>query len=302
MGKRVKNQKGRKNKNSTLQKSGKHEKYNIDDEIVIGLNVNDISRVNIQKANTKKTPKKDNKVSKMIKWLSILFLIIIAILLFFMSPIFNLEEIRINGNNIITTNECLELSKLEVGQNIYQISKKQIKDNIKKNAYVEKVYVSRKLPNIIEITIQERERNFMLELENNEYAYINNQGYILEKNYNKLDSVIITGFSTKAENIIVGNRLCDNDLKRLENVLKIVDAAQINNLLQYITKIDIEDKNDYKLILEEEKKVVHLGDITSISTRMLYLKAILEKEKGIEGEVFINGNVNTDKAFFREKV
>lgn len=302
MSKKVNNKKGRKNKNSTLPKSGKHEKYNIDDEIVIGLNVKDISKVNIQKANTKKIPKKDNKASKIIKYLSILFLIIIAILLFFMSPIFNIEEIRINGNNIITTNEYIELSNLKIGQNIYKTSKKQIKSNIKKNAYVEKVYVSRKLPNIVEITIQERERTFMLELENNEYAYINNQGYILEKDYNKLDYVTITGFSTKIENIIVGNRLCDEDLKRLENVLKIVDAAQISNLAQYITKIDIQDKSNYKLILEGEKKTVYLGDITSISTRMLYLKAILEKEKGIEGEVFINGNVNTDKAYFREKV
>lgn len=302
MSKKVNNKKGRKNKNSTLQKSGKHEKYNIDDEIVIGLNVKDISKVNIQKANTKKIPKKDNKASKIIKYLSILFLIIIAILLFFMSPIFNIEEIKINGNNIITTNEYIELSNLKIGQNIYKTSKKQIKSNIKKNAYVEKVYVSRKLPNIVEITIQERERTFMLELENNEYAYINNQGYILEKDYNKLDYVTITGFSTKIENIIVGNRLCDEDLKRLENVLKIVDAAQISNLAQYITKIDIQDKSNYKLILEGEKKTVYLGDITSISTRMLYLKAILEKEKGIEGEVFINGNVNTDKAYFREKV
>lgn len=302
MSKKVNNKKGRKNKNSTLHKSGKHEKYNIDDEIVIGLNVKDISKVNIQKADTKKTAKKDNKVSKIIKCLSILFLIIIAILLFFMSPIFNIEEIRISGNNIITTNECIELSNLKIGQNIYKTSKKQIKNNIKKNAYVERVYVSRKLPNIVEITIQERERTFMLELENNEYAYINNQGYILEKNYNKLDYVTITGFSTKIENIIVGNRLCDEDLKRLENVLKIVDAAQISNLAQYITKIDIQNKNNYKLILEGEKKTVYLGDITSISTRMLYLKAILEKEKGIEGEVFINGNVNTDKAYFREKV
>lgn len=302
MSKKVNNKKGRKNKNSTLQKSGKHEKYNIDDEIVIGLNVKDISKVNIQKANTKKIPKKDNKASKIIKYLSILFLIIIAILLFFMSPIFNIEEIRINGNNIITTNEYIELSNLKIGQNIYKTSKKQIKSNIKKNAYVEKVYISRKLPNIVEITIQERERTFMLELENNEYAYINNQGYILEKDYNKLDYVTITGFSTKIENIIVGNRLCDEDLKRLENVLKIVDAAQISNLAQYITKIDIQDKSNYKLILEGEKKTVYLGDITSISTRMLYLKAILEKEKGIEGEVFINGNVNTDKAYFREKV
>lgn len=39
MSKNVRNQKGRKRKNSTLPKNGRHEKYNIDDEIVIGLNI-----------------------------------------------------------------------------------------------------------------------------------------------------------------------------------------------------------------------------------------------------------------------
>lgn len=299
MEKKIKNKKGRKNKTSTLQKSGKHEKYNMDDEIVIGLNVKDINRVNIQKANTKKASKKSPKI---IKWLSILFLIIIAILLFFMSPIFNVEEIKISGNNIITTNECIELSKLKIGQSIYQMNKKRIKDNIRKNPYVEEIQISRKLPNIIEITIKERIATYMLELGENEYAYINNQGYILEKSYTKLDTIILTGFSTKIENINAGNRLSDIDLNKLETVLKIVDSAQNNDLLQYITKINIEDKNEYILILEEEKKMVYLGDTSNISTRMLYLKSILEKERGIEGEIFINGNINTDKAFFREKI
>lgn len=298
MGKKVKNQKGRKNKNSTLTKTGKHEKYDIDNEIVIGLN----TITPVVKKGTVKKSKKENKKSKAIKYLCIMFLIIIAILLFFMSPIFTLNEIEIKGNSKISTSECLELSQLEIGQNIYKLNKMQIKNNLKQNAYIEKVSISRKLPDKIEITIKERKATYQLELENNEYAYINNQGYILEKSNIKLENIIITGFSTKIENINVGNRLDENDLKKLETVLKIVDSAQNNDILSTITKIDIENKNEYKLILEGEKKIVYLGDASSISTRMLYLKAILEKEKGIEGEVFINGNINVDKAFFREKV
>lgn len=245
---------------------------------------------------------KKNKTSKLIKHLCILFLIIIAILIFFMSPIFNIETINVSGNEKTTISECIQLSKLEIGQNIYKMSKKQIKNNIKQNAYIEDVYITRKLPNILEITVEERTATYMLELENGEYAYMNNQGYILEKSYIKLDLAIITGFSTETENIKVGERLNNTDLKKLETVLKIVDSAQNNNLSQYITKINIEDKENYILYLEEEKKTVNLGDASNIGTRMLYLKAILEKEKGIEGEVFINGNINTEKAFFREKV
>ena len=301
MARNEKNKKGRKNKNSTLTKTGKHEKYDIDNEIVIGLNTKEISRPVIKNATVKK-PKKTNKSSKVIKYLCIMFLLIIAILLLFMSPIFNLEEININGNAKLTTNECLELTGLEIGQNIYKLNKIQIKNNLKQNAYIENVSISRKLPNKIEITITERKTTYQLELENNEYAYINNQGYILEKSNIKLENIIITGFSTKIENINVGSRINQTDLERLETVLKIVDSAESNGIIEHITKIDIQDKNDYKLILEGEKKTVYIGDASSISTRMLYIKAILEKEKGIEGEIFVNGNLNVDKAFFREKV
>lgn len=302
MSKKEKIKKGRKSKNSTLPKQGKHEKYDIDNEIVIGLNVKPVNQTVVKNTAIKKSKKANNKTSKIIKYLCILFLIIIAILIFFMSPIFNLEDIRIYGNSKISTNECINLSKLEIGQNIYKLNKRQIKNNLRENAYINDISITRKLPNIIEITIEERTATYMLELENNEYAYINNQGYILEKSNIKIETIIITGFSTQIENINVGNRLCENDLKKLETVLKIVDSAQSKNLLEYITKIDIENKNDYKLILEGEQKIVYLGDASSISTRMLYLKTIIEKEKNKQGEIFINGNINTDNVYFREKV
>ena len=300
MSKKLENKKGR--KKSTLPPKKKQEKYNLDNEIVIGLNVKPVDNQVLKKSNIKKEKKKINKKSRVIKYLCIMFLIIIAILIFFMSPIFNIEEIRVFGNSKITTTECINLSKLEIGQNIYKLNKSQIKKNLRQNAYIDKISIIRKLPNIIEITVQERTATFMLELENNEYAYINNQGYILEKNSNKIEAITITGFSTNIENINVGNRLSEDDLNKLETVLKIVDTAQSNNIIEYITKIDIEDKNEYKLILEGEQKTVYLGDASSISTRMLYVKAIIEKETGKAGEVFVNGNINTDKAYFREQV
>ena len=300
MAKKLENKKGR--KKSTLPSKKKQEKYNLDNEIVIGLNVKPVENEVLKKSNIKKEKKKINKKSRIIKYLCIMFLIIIALLLFFMSPIFNIEEIRIFGNSKITTTECINLSKLEIGQNIYKLNKSQIKKNLRQNAYIDKISITRKLPNIIEITIQERTATFMLELENNEYAYINNQGYILEKSNNKIETITITGFSTNIENINVGNRLSEEDLNKLETILKIVDTAQNNDIIRYITKIDIADKNEYKLILEGEQKTVYLGDASSISTRMLYVKAIIEKETGKAGEIFVNGNINTDKAYFREQV
>lgn len=50
-------------------------------------------------------------------------------------------------------------------------------------------------------------------------------------------------------------------------------------------------------------KTVYLGDASEINTRILYLKKIIEDEKGIEGEALINGELNSDRGvIFRKKV
>lgn len=50
-------------------------------------------------------------------------------------------------------------------------------------------------------------------------------------------------------------------------------------------------------------KTVYLGNASDINTRMLYLKGIIEEEKGIEGDVIINGELNSERGvIFRRKV
>lgn len=240
-------------------------------------------------------------IGMIIKWVFLIVSLIIAIIYFMLSPIFNISEIKVNGNEKITENQIISLSEIKLGDNIYKTSKKEVVSNIKQNPYIESVNFKRNLPNKIELNIEERKATFMLEFSNS-YVYINNQGYILEISPEKMDGQIITGFTTETDQIHEGNRLCNEDLEKLDMVLKIMDSASRNSVTTLITKIDISNKYDYKLILESENKTAYLGDASNISTRMLYLKSILEHEKGKAGEVFINGDLNNDKVFFREKV
>ena len=79
-----------------------------------------------------------------------------------------------------------------------------------------------------------------------------------------------------------------------------MESANSNDIGGLITRINIENKQNYTLNLEEQKKIVYLGDASNISTRMLYLKAIISETKE-EGEIFINGDLNKDNVFFRAK-
>ena len=39
-----------------------------------------------------------------------------------------------------------------------------------------------------------------------------------------------------------------------------------------------------------------------IDTKMLYIKAILDKESGNEGEIFVNMDLNNKNPYFKQKV
>ena len=190
---------------------------------------------------------------------------------------------------------------MQIDENTFKLVKSKVQNNIKQNAYVENVKVKRKLPDTIIIEIEERTPTYMISFAN-AYAYINNQGYFLEISKNKLELPILTGFLTREEDIQEGNRLCLEDLQRLDEVLQIMKSATSNEIASLVTKINIANKQNYILELEDKKKTVQLGDTSNLSTKMLYIKKIIEQNEKIEGEILVNTDLNNKGAIFRKKV
>ena len=220
----------------------------------------------------------------------------------FVSPIFNINEITVKNNNQIATETIISLSELQKDQNIFRFSRNKIEDQIRTNPYIESVTVKRKIPNRIEITVEERTKNYNVEFLNG-YAYINNQGYILEISEQKLDMPVIQGVSTEEEQIVAGNRLNSDDLEKLETVIQIMNICKNYELDNKITSINISNKNNYEVFIESEKKTIEIGDKSNLSNKMLYVPAIIEENKNKEGTIYLNGDINDNfRPRFREKV
>ena len=232
-----------------------------------------------------------------------LFLLIIGGFVFaLVSPIFNIKEIQVSNNNQIATETIISLSQLQLGQNLFRFNKNKIEKEIKTNPYIESVTIKRKIPSKIEISVKERNRNYNVEFLNG-YAYINNQGYILEISDQKLDLPTIQGISTDAEQIVEGNRLNTEDLEKIETVIQIMNICKNYELDQKVSAIDITNKNNYIIYMNEEKKIINLGDESNLSTKMLYVPTILKENEGKEGTIYVNGDINNNfKPRFKEKV
>lgn len=257
----------------------------------------------------KKISKKERKRQKRIKRVKFILKLVVIIGIIaggttfaLVSPIFNIKDIIVNDNNKVPNDTIISLSTLQLEQNIFKFYNKNIENKIKENPYIEKVTIHRKLPSTVEIKVTERVAQYAVDYMG-KYAYINTQGYILELAENNQDMPIIQGASTNEEEFQLGNRLNNEDLNKLEDVIAIMDVMKQYKLNEKVTSIDISNKNEYIIYLADEKKKVHIGDTSNLSNKILYVQAIIEQEKGTEGDIFVNGDLNNGfNPYFRDKV
>lgn len=283
------------------------DKFDFDTETVIGMtNKNKMKQEEEKKREFTKQQRKRNRtirrIKRIIKIVILLGLIIGAIIFATCSPIFNIQDIEVIDNNRVSSETIISLSGINKNENIFRFVATKAMNDIKQNAYIEEVKIRRVIPNKIQIEVTEREPKFSIPILG-EFAYISTQGYILEIAHNELNLPIIYGLQTAEENITVGNRISEEDLTSLETILKIMNAMNDSGLYDKVTNIDISNKNDYSIYMQEEKKTIHLGDASNLSNKMLYVVAIIEQEKDNEGDIFANGDLNSNfKVYFREKL
>lgn len=281
--------------------------FDLETETVIQMtNRNKIKKEEQKRRELTKQERKRRKRNKRIKFFLKLFLFVGlisgAIIFALTSPIFNIKDINVLNNSKVSSDTLISLSGLKQEENIFKFYNKSVIDKIKENPYIENVEIHRKMPSTVEIQVEERVEKYSVDYMG-KYAYINTQGYILEISEDSKGLPIIQGITTKEDEVVPGNRLNNEDLNKLENVIKIMNSASESGLDEKVTSIDISNENEYSIYLEEEKKKVHLGDDTNLSNKMLYVVAIIEQENGKEGDIYINGDLNNKfQPYFREKV
>ena len=192
----------RKTKNKKNKKQ-REEKYNAENEIIIGVTTkpkevrvdkkrstrtkpaNNKRNANNRKrtSNTKKSKnrkeelntqyvknkhitkdeeiKKINRKKVFISLFILLIIVIAGIIYFLTTPMFNITNIEVTGNEKNSVDTYVSLTKIELNStNIFEVTKNKITKNIKENPYVESVQIKRKLPSTLEIVITEREVSY----------------------------------------------------------------------------------------------------------------------------------------------
>ncbi len=320
---------------TNIVKKGKDEPesseiFNLNEEIIIGINSKkddgkhkkkkekkkekkDNNSVNIKKKNDnndyfidiksksdnndfKKEKKKSHKVLKIF---FIFFLLILIIVLLLLSPVFNISKITVENNVRVSADEIISLSGIKLGDNTFKYINFDMIEKIKENPYIEDVKITRKYPDEIIISVTERTAEFCLKL-GESYIYIDNQGYIVEITSEDYGVPEIIGFKTEIMNDSLGNRLIEEDLNEFGKIIGVYDSIKNNGIADKVISFTIED--DRLVIGLVEDKVAYLENFTNINIKILSLKVILERTAGKAGEINLDGQGTDSSAIFKEKV
>ncbi|MCI8273887.1 MAG: FtsQ-type POTRA domain-containing protein [Clostridia bacterium] len=206
------------------------------------------------------------------------------------ADVFNIQDIEIEGNKGLTQEKIYELSGIRLGDNIFSKFNIVTKVKLKECGYIEDVIVKKLYPNKMKIEVKERKPQYQIQTEDGGYIYIDGQGYILEYSLEKLEIQTIIGMEITQEKIQDTKRLEEIDLERLENILQIKAETDKIDLSSKITKINVQE--EYILYLENDGININIGDATNLKNRMYYVKAIMAKEAGNTGTIYVNGNLD----------
>lgn len=227
-------------------------------------------------------------------------LVCIAICFASLSGVFNITNIYVEGNSKISEEQVVSFSKIQRGKNIFSLSISDVINNLKKNSYIENCEIKRIWPNQIKIIVEERSVDYILQLSNS-YVYVDKNGNVLEISSEKLEKIVLLGFSTDLSNIKSNDSLNDSDLKKLKIVEKIVDTAEEYIGANLIKRMDISDPENYTIYLDTEGKVAYLGNESNLNLKFVYIKAILKEQAGKTGEIFVNIDFNNEEdVYFAE--
>jgi hypothetical protein len=78
------------------------------------------------------------------------------------SDVFNIKEIQIYGNEQMTETEIVELSGLNLGDNLLRIDKNLFENRLTTGVLIKSAEIKRRLPNIIEVYVLERKEAVLM--------------------------------------------------------------------------------------------------------------------------------------------
>lgn len=217
----------------------------------------------------KKVRKKKHYMARFL----IILCVIIALVAFLLSPVFNVKHISVTGNDYYTDQEVINMGNATKGGNIFIHSGiSSIKSRLEGNPYFSSVKVSIGLPSTLKISVTERKQVAAL-IYGDQYIVIDVDGKVLRKTEIDPKITIIKGLTLSK--IKVGEKVKAEEAQTLTRTLKMLSTMNKGDL--YFKKIDVSgifikayiyDTLIVKGIPAQMQKTIKSGDLQKVISKL----------------------------------
>lgn len=170
--------------------------------------------------------------------LIVIALCIIVLILLFLTPIFNIRTISVDGNQIVTQQQIVEKLKPLIGQNLLRTTDGKITDTVKEIPYIDTVDVQKKLfPPSLELYVTEYAPAAIIRASGKNLVVNSSLKVLEELNSARNQLPIVSGVDVESaemgETLNIGNDYKDNTLKT------ILHTLETTGLISSIKEINI---------------------------------------------------------------
>jgi len=222
-----------------------------------------------------KQKRKQKANRRLIFTLSFFFFMILTVV-YFQSPLSKVSDIHINGNENVPTEELIQLSKLNSGTSFWSVNKDNIIENINNHKEIKDITVTRKLPNIVVIDVEEFKR----------VAYIvdNEKYYPILENGQTLDPAELPS-PTDAPLLI--NWKNDSDIVGLATELNKLPESIANSISEIHHEPKESDPSNLRLLMNNGYEVI--ATVRGFAEKMLdYPTVISELDPSLKGVIYLD--------------
>ncbi len=222
-------------------------------------------------------------------------LVLITVMVLF----FKVKTIELKGDTRYSYDDIIAVSGIEAGDSILSVNRNEAEKNIKKEfTAVKKADIRKSFPSKIVIEITEYEEVLFTAVGENYYS-LDTELNVVEQ-YNSIEMIELLGmkriYIPGVTRCITGEKLETEDDDIPEMIIELCENLIKYDLFYDISDIDFRDKFNITFTLGVEY-TVKLGNILECSTKLEFLKGIIEKL----GEEYI-GTIDLSSGNIKEAV
>ncbi len=200
-----------------------------------------------------------------------LLLAIVAASVMFLTPWFNITEIRVGGNATVQTDAIIAQSEIYTGANIFKISTSHAQEKISVMPYIKSVEVKKSFPSAVEINVTESHVSAYI-AHGGGYVIIDEDGKVLEYTTAQPEGCMqIVG--CQIQEFEPGHKIKVDLDEKFDIIILYIDEFEKSGLLGGVASLDITNVVDIKFRYENRLDVF-CGDSENLDRKILTFNEI----------------------------